>query len=423
MSLLIKSAQIIDPISPFHNTIQDILIVDGKIVQIAADLSDNSSHDVFNATGQLVSPGWIDINVNLCDPGFEHKEDIASGCLAAANGGFTGICALPNSDPPPDGKSNIEYIKKASANNIVDVYPIGTISKKREGKELTEIYDMADSGSVAFSDGNRAVDSSGLFLRALLYVKSNKGLVMSTPNDRSVSNSGMINEGVTSTRLGLKGIPAIAEELMVNRDINLVEYTNSRIHFRGISTIASVELVRKAKQAGLNVTADVAIYNLIFDESSAEGFDTNFKVLPPLRTKKDIKALLDGIEDGTLDMISSHHTPHEDELKKCEFQNAAFGMIGLETCYPLLSTHLSRRITTEKMVEMLAINPRKLLNLQVPSIKKNTDANLTVFDPKKKWTLNKSDIKSKSCNTPFINKEFQGKPTAVYNKGIFREIA
>lgn len=421
MKLLIRSAKIIDPNSPFNNKTKDISIVNGNISKIGDKISEKSfsAHQIIlPSTNQtfFVSPGWLDLYCSFGDPGFEYKEDIVSGTKAAAAGGFTGIALLPNTHPVIHSKAEIKYIKNKSEGNIVDVFPLGAISQNREGKDLSEIFDMREAGAVAFSDADHPISNAGLMLRALFYVKPFDGVIYSHTDENSVSNGGTINEGKISTELGLKGIPNIAEEIMVVRDIYLAEYSNSRVHFPHISTKKSVELIRNAKTRGVKVTASVAPYHLLFDERTMSNYDSDFKVAPPLRNKEDIKALIKGLADGTIDAICTNHFPQDEDGKKVEFESAAFGMINLQTAFSLSNMALNEMQNfVQIIVDKLAIQPRKILEVGVPLIQEGEKANFTIFDTKSEWNFSEKNILSKSKNSPFIGKKLKGKVIGIVN--------
>jgi dihydroorotase len=296
--------------------------------------------------------------------------------------------------------------------NLVDVYPLGAISYKREGKDMAEMYDMYQSGAKAFTDGNRPVQDAGLMERALLYTKGFNALVMSYPEDTAIAGKAKVHEGEVSTLLGMKGIPSLAEELMVARDLYLAEYTESRIHFSTISTERSVDLIREAKKNGLQVTCDVAVHHLLLTDEALMGFDSQYKVKPPLRTQKDVKALLKGLKDGTIDAIVSQHTPHEVEFKNVEFEVAEYGMISLQTAF---STALEAGLSIDTIVQKMAINPRKILNVEVPVIAEGQEANLVLLDKDAEWTYDKSNNRSKSYNSPFIGGKLKGSILLTYN--------
>jgi dihydroorotase len=417
MAVIIRSAKIVSSASESNGQIADILIIDGKITEIGKGLNAPEDAETIEAEGLCVSPGWFDMHVNFRDPGFEFKEDLTTGRDAAAAGGFTGVAVMPSTLPPIHSKSEVEYIINKTRGFIVDVLPVGTISKNLEGKDLSEMYDMYQSGAIAFSDDKKSIADPGLLQRALLYTKSFKGLVINYPDEQKITLDGKINEGITSTHTGLKGMPSLAEDIMVQRDIFLAEYTDSRIHFSTISSAKTVDLIRKAKKQGLHITAEVAVHNLFFNDTALEGFESNFKVKPPLRTNEDIKALLEGLIDGTIDTIVSDHSPEDEEMKKREFDYAAFGAIGLETVFGAANTVLKDKISLEKLIDILAINPRKILSLPIPAIKVGEKANLTCFLPNKKWDVSESDLKSKSKNCPFIGQTLTGKAVAVLNNG------
>ncbi len=421
MDLLIKSAKVVDPASKHNGKTVDILIRKGKIEKIGKDLKSEGKIKVYDHKGLCVSPGWFDMNVNFREPGYEQKEDLMSGIKAAAQGGFTGVACKPSTNPPLHTKAEIEFVKNKTKNQIVDVFPIGTVSKERKGKELAEMFDMHNAGAVAFSDGKQAIENPRLLSLAMLYTKGFNGLIISFPDDARISASGKMNEGETSTTLGIQGMPAVAEELQISRDIFLAEYNDTPLHISSVSTAKSVDLIRQAKKKGLKITADVTPHHLSLDDSLLTGFDSNYKVKPPLRGKADIKALVKGLNDGTIDVIASDHSPEDEENKKVEFDYAAFGIIGLETSYAIANTGLSDALTQEQLIEKTAINPRKILNLDIPSVNEGNDANLTLFNPTLKWTFTEKEIRSKSKNTPFTGKSFTGKALAIYNNGQFSE--
>ncbi|MBJ11289.1 MAG: dihydroorotase [Flavobacteriales bacterium] len=417
MIVLIRAAKVVDPNSKYNNKVVDILIEKGIIQDIGKNLTVPKDADIIEEKGLHVSPGLFDLHVNFGDPGFEWKEDMQTGMLAAAKGGFTGVLCMPSTLPVIDTKSQVEYIQKMSTGNVVNVHPAGSITKNLKGQELTEMFDMNRSGALAFTDDKNSIQHAGVMKLALLYAKNFGGIIMNQANDKSISKDGQMNEGVTSTLLGLKGIPSLAEDLMIARDIKLAEYTEGRLHFSCISTSSSVELIRAAKKQGLKITADVAIHNLVLDETVCKGFDTRNKVNPALRTQKDIKALLKGLKDGTIDAICTDHTPQDIEHKKIEFDNAEFGMIGLQTAFSL-ACQLEQEIGLEGIIDKMAIKPRKILGIEVPEVNIEKAANLCLFNPSTEWTLEEKDIVSKSKNTPFVGKTLKGKIVGVVNNGI-----
>jgi len=423
MDILIKSAKVVDPASKHNGKTVDILVRKGKIEKIGKDLKPDGKIKVYEHRGLNVSPGWFDMNVNFREPGYEQKEDLLSGIKAAAQGGFTGVACKPSTNPPLHTKAEIEFVRNKTFNQVVDVFPVGTISKERKGKELAEMFDMHNAGAVAFSDGKQSVENPRLLSLAMLYAKGFNGLLISFPDDARISASGKMNECETSTTLGIQGIPAVAEELQVSRDIFLAEYNETPLHISSVTTAKSVDLIRKAKKSGLNITADVTPHHLSLDETLITEFDTNYKVKPPLRGKADIKALIKGLQDGTIDAIASDHSPEDEENKKVEFDYAAFGIIGLETAYAVLNSSISDNLSTEEIINKITANPRKILKLQIPSITEGGDANITLFNPSLKWTFTENQIRSKSKNTPFTGKTFTGKALAIYNNGQFSECA
>ncbi len=410
MNLLIKSAKIIDPNSPFNQQIVDVLIEKGVISHIAPNIEADA--EVIDAEGKFISPGFFDLNCNIGELGLETKEDLYTGTKAAAAGGFTGVALMPNTVPPVHSKAEIEYLLNRATKNLVDVYPLGAISYKREGKDLAEMYDMYLSGAKAFTDGNRPVQDAGLMERALLYAQGFDALVFSYPEDTAIAGKAKVNEGEVSTLLGMKGIPPLAEELMIARDLYLAEYTGSKIHFSTISTTRSVELIREAKRKGLEVTCDVAVHHLVLTDEALLGFDSLYKVKPPLRTRDDADALLNGLKDGTIDAIVSQHTPHEVEFKDVEFEVAEFGIIGLQTA---LSLALKTGLDISLLVEKLAINPRSILNIDIPVIAEGQAANLVLFDTEAEWEYTKNNNRSKSYNSPFIGRHLKGKVLLTIN--------
>lgn len=415
--LLIQSAKILDQQSAFNGKTADVLVSDGKITEIGKKISVSDKDTlIISAKGQVLSPGFFDLNVNFGEPGLETKEDMGTGCMTAAAGGFTGLALMPNTQPPIHSKAEVSYLTSKSKNNLVDVYPYGCISHKREGQELAEMYDMQQSGAIAFTDGNKPVSNAGLMSRALLYTKSFEGLIISYAEDQDIAGKAKMNEGLMSTYLGMKGNPSLAEELMIARDLYLAEYNDARIHFSTISSVKSVDLIRKAKKAGVKVSCDVALHHLLFTENELEGFDSNFKVKPPLRTKKDQTALIGGLNDGTIDAIVTQHSPHEIEFKNVEFEIASYGIIGLQTALPVA---LKAGLSLETIIEKMAIAPRNILGISIPELKTGNSANFILFNPEEEWVLNEESNRSKSSNSPFFGKKLIGKVKLVYNNGQY----
>lgn len=419
-NILISSAQLLLPGHPQNGKTVDILIENGRISGIGQQLKLNSQKlHIVDGRGAVVSAGFFDLHANFGEPGLETKEDIKTGSAVAVAGGYTGVAVYPNTNPPIDSRSEVSLIVNSAKGNIVEVFPIGTISKKREGKELAELYDMQTTGALAFSDGDRAVQQAGLMGRALLYAKGFDGLVISFAEDESVAGDHQMNEGKMSTYLGMKGKPNLAETLMVSRDLFLAEYHEARIHFTCISTAESVDLIRKAKEKGVRVTCDVAAHNLLYTDENVVGFDSNFKVRPPLRTKADINALVKGLRDGTIDTVVSQHTPQEIEYKNVEFQIAKEGMLGLQTTLPFL---LRAGLSVEEIVRYLVVQSREIVGKPIPTLTVGSEANLVLFDPHKKWILNSSTNKSKSKNSPAFEQELMGQVKLVVNRQQMAEI-
>ena len=418
MNLLIKSARIIDINSKHHNKVMDILIKNGKIEQIAKSIKNKNQKEMTHKN-LYVSPGWFDLHVNFGEPGFEQKETFYSGCKSAAEGGFTSVLTMPNTNPKIDNKPMVELIKNMTQKNIIDVYPAGNLTEKGKGNNIVEMHDMHNAGCIAFTDDKDSISKSQLLKIAMLYSNDCDTLIMNHPNEKDLSNKGQIHEGNISAKFGIKGIPRIAEEIMVNRDITLCEYTKSRFHLSYISTKESVKQLKKAKSKGLNITADVSLYNLFLTDKKIIDFDTRYKVIPPLREESDNKALIRGLKDGTIDAITTDHTPQDEENKKVEFNNAKNGIIGLESAFGLLIKNLSPHINISQIIEKIAINPRKILKLPKVVINEGEYANLTLFDPELEWIFTEKNIKSKSKNTPFIGEKLKGKALGIYNNKKF----
>lgn len=412
MKVLIKQAVIIDPASPHHQSKKDIFIDNGFIQHIAADINE-SADTVIREEGLHVSCGWTDIFADFCDPGHEYKESLESGAAAAAAGGFVSVMIIPNTKPAIDNKIQVEYILHRSQALPVNIIPLGAITKNTDGKELAEMYDMYNSGAPVFSDGIHPVQSAGILLKALQYIKPFNGVIIQVPSDKNLVPHGLMHEGIMSTRLGLPGLPALAEELMIERDIRLVEYTGSRIHFTGISAAVSLQHIRHAKEAGLQVTCSVTPYHLSFCDEDLTGYDTNLKVNPPLRSRADMMALRQAVTDGLVDCIASHHLPQDYDNKVVEFEYAKNGMTGLETCYPVLKAAMPD-VSEERWVELLSANPLKIFGLPVHKIAVNEQACLTMYNPTSEF-LYGGNIRSKSVNSPFISRDMKGKIAGIVN--------
>lgn len=416
MKILIKAARILDKKSPFHNQVKNILLQDGIIKSISDKSS--SADKVIESPSLTVSPGWFDMRVSVKDPGYEYKEDVITACNAAAAGGFTEFACLPNTKPAIHSKDVISYIKSKCRDNLVGIYPVASVTLGSKGEELTEMIDLHHSGAIAFSDGENPVWHSDVFLRSLLYLQTFEGLLINHAEDRLLTHSGQMNEGFTATRLGLKGIPKLAEELMVERDLRLLEYAGGKLHFAHISSPGSLELIKAARKKGLTVTCDIAAYQLALDDTLMESFDTHLKVNPPLRSKKDIELFWKALMDDTIDVIVSDHNPQDEESKNLEFDLADFGMAGLETAFAVINT-FNKKIPLEKIIEKISVRPREIMKIEIPSIREGEQANLTAFDPEIEWTFTEKDIRSRSKNNPFLGKKLKGKALAVFNKNKY----
>jgi dihydroorotase len=414
MNLLIKNARVVDPNSPFNSQSADIFIENGIIKEIGKNLSGRADREI-SVDGLCVSPGWVDMFANFADPGYEYKESIETGTSAAAAGGFTDVLVIPNTKPAIDTKSQVEYIVHKTTAGPVNVHPIGAVTKNAEGKELAEMYDMKTSGAIAFGDGINCIQSAGLLVKALQYVKAFDGMIIQVPDDKSIHAHGLMHEGIVSTQIGLPGKPAMAEEIIVARDIKLARYAESKLHFTGVSSKKSLEYIERGKKGGANISCSITPYHLYFTDDDLKTYDSNLKVNPPLRTGEDREALKKAIEEGTVDCIATHHMPHEADSKETEFEYAMNGMTGLETAYSVLRTSMPH-LTEEACVAILSTNARKLLGLDLAIIKENERACLTLFCPAVEWIYERNGIRSKSKNSPFIGKKLTGKVLGIINK-------
>jgi dihydroorotase len=411
MTTLIRDVLIKDRSSVFHNSRKDILIRDGVIESISTDF-DGQADEVIAAEGLCVSPGWVDIFTHCCEPGHEYKETLESGAKAAAAGGFTHIFVLPNTSPAIHNKSMVEFVAEKKIASPVTIHPLGAISRNTEGKDLAEMYDMYAGGAIAFTDGWNPVQSAGLMIKALQYVKVFNGVIIQLPDDKSIAPHGLMNEGIVSTRLGLPGKPIMAEELMIARDIKLARYTGSRLHFTGISSGKSVEYIKRGKDAGIDITCSVTPQHMYFTEEDLQGYDTNLKINLPLRSKKDAEALKTALAEGIIDCVTSHHQPHAWDQKICEFEYAKPGMSGLETAFGVLGT---LALPLDEIINSLSTRPRMIFGLPPATLEQGGIADLTLFLPDMEYTVT-DQFFSKSRNNAFIGKNLKGKVFGVIHK-------
>ncbi len=407
MKVLLQQVIINDPRSPFHSLQKDILIINGVISRIA-DRIEIEEAQVISENGLTISPGWVDTFAHFNDPGAEYRETIESGAAAAAAGGFTTVFVIPNTQPAIDSKSLVEYITAKSAKLPVSIRPIGAVSRQLEGKDLAEMYDMKASGAVAFSDGLNPIQSSGLMVKALQYVKAFDGVVIQVPDDTSIANHGLMHEGIVSTRLGLQGKPMIAEELIVARDIKLARYTDSHIHFTGVSSPKSIEYIQRAKDSGLKVTCSVTPYHLSFCDEDLLDYDTNLKVNPPLRSRQDMLALREAVQKGQVDCISTHHQGHNYDAKILEFEYAKYGMIGLESCFAAIQTVIPG-LSDGQLTALFSLNARKIFHLPEALIAEGQPAEISLYLPGEETVFTKEQVKGKCSNSPFLGKTLTGK--------------
>lgn len=414
MQVHIRKARVIDPQSIFHDKVVDILVEDGIIKDIATSVS-SRAQTVIQAKGLHISPGWVDVFADYREPGFEQKETIESGLSAAASGGFTDVLLAPNTQPALSTKSSIQYILQKSGGNIVNLHPLGAATQNTDGKDLAEMLDMRSNGAIAFTDGWKPIQNSGLMLKALEYVKAFKGTIVQLPVDAALAAGGLMNESTVSTSLGMAGIPTLAESIIVHRDIALARYTDSKLHITGISTAESVNMVRQAKAQGLAVTCSVTPYHLTLTDHALTGYDSVYKVSPPLRSEADRQALIEGLKDGVIDCIASHHRPHEWDAKAKEFEYAAEGMAVQEIMFNILWGPLKEYISIDRLIESMTIIPRDIFGLEMREIKKGNKAVLTLFTVDGEHTLATENVRSASRNNPFIGKTLNGKVLGVLN--------
>jgi dihydroorotase len=417
--VLLRQVKVVDPGGPHHDAETDILIRDGRIAKIGERLTKGDARTIA-MPGLHVSPGWVDLRAHFREPGEEWKQGITNGLDAAAAGGFTAVAVLPTTDPVIDKRSGVESLLRRAQGHPVRLLPLGAITQGAKGQQLAELHDMHQAGAVAFSDDQHTIRNSRLMLLALQYSNTLPGgpvPVMVFPNDPDLLVKGMMHEGVMSTKLGLKGMPPMAETMQLARDLALLEYTGGHLHVATISTAESVEMIRRAKGAKLRVTASVAAHNLLLDDGCLRGFETCYKVMPPLRDSAHIDALREGVKDGTIDCIVSDHRPEDREHKVMEFGPAAFGIIGLETCFAVANTALKGHMTLRRLIERYTHGPRAILGLPKVHIAAEAVADLTLFDPNLDWTCTEAHLVSRSHNTPFIGQRLVGRPLGIVANG------
>lgn len=416
MNLHISNVTINDPASPDHLQKRDVVICDGTIAAIGQKLKASGDESIFEAHGAFISPGWMDMRVQFGEPGYEQKETIGSGQQAAAQGGFTAVLQMPATHPSVQTASSVSFIREKSAGHWVEVYTAGTLTEGRAGKDMAGLYEMKQAGALAFTDGKRFIENSGVMLRLLQYARNIDTVLITYADDPGLTSGLYAGESPSNTALGLKGAPGIAESIGIHRDMRLAEYAGQRIHISGISTREAVDAIREAKKRGLQVTAEVYVAHLLLDDSCLAAFDSNYKLKPPLRDKDDVMALREAVIDGTIDVVCSDHSPEDIESKAVEFEYAAFGMIGLESFYAVLREALGDSLSQERLYEVLVRNPRKILGLEVPVLQQGKPADFTVYHPDSSWEFSKSHLKSRSANTPFIGHNFRGKILACGNR-------
>jgi dihydroorotase len=416
MKILIQAPEIIDSSSPFHQKVKNVLINNGRI----AEIGDKSyaADRVIKADGMKLTIGWFDLGTSIGDPGLEHKEDLESAAKAAAAGGFTELAMLPNTVPSVQTKNEVGYITKGNDSRLVLIHALASVTKNNKGEELTEMIDLHHAGAVAFTDGLKPIWHTDIFLKSLQYLQKFNGLLIDHPEDIWLNMFGQMHEGINSTKLGLKGMPRIAEDIAVGKNLELLGYAGGRLHFSRVSSPKAIDMIRQAKKK-LNVSCDISSYQPLLDDSLLATFDTNYKVNPPLREKADADALIKALKDGTIDVLCSGHTPHEDESKSLEFDMADAGITNLQTFAANL-VQLSKSVEWDVLLEKVTVNPRRLLQFEIPKIEVDAKVNLTLLDPNKTWTLDEKTNFSKSKNSPWFGKEITGKAMAIFNNGRHR---
>ncbi len=413
MKILIQAAKILDTNSPFHKKEKNVLIQNGRITEIGD--KNYQADKVIKAEGMILSTGWFDMGTFIGDPGLEHKEDLESGAKAAVAGGFTEIAVLPNTVPCIQTKNDVTYLTRGNDNRLLQIHPLASVTKNNKGEELTEMIDLHEAGAAGFTDGLKPIWHTDIFLKSLQYLQKFNGVLIDHPEDIWLNMFGQMHEGLQSTMLGLKGMPRIAEEVAISRNLKLLAYAGGRLHLAKLSTSKSIGLVRAAKSK-MNLTCDIAAYQPLLDDSMLAGFDTNYKVNPPLREKSDSDALIKGLNDGTIDVICSGHVPQDVESKSIEFDLADAGIINLQTFAANLVS-LSEMVNWDVLIEKVTNGPRSVLQVEMPVIDVEAKANLTLLDPTCVWTFDEKTNLSKAKNSPWLGQSITGKVIAVFNNG------
>lgn len=412
MNILLKAATIVDSKSKYHLKKRDVLLNKGIIKAIGTSLSIPEKSNVISLENLHISTGWLDTSVNFGEPGYEERETIDNGLNTAAKSGFTHVCVNAANNPVTDHKSAVSFLQNKDSGHLTQLYVIGALTAKSEGIDLSEMYDMFQQGAVSFYDYKKPIQNANLLKIALQYAQNFDGLVQSFPQDRAISRNGMANEHINSTRLGIKGMPTLAETLQISRDLYLLAYTGGKLHIPTISTKESVALIKDAKKKGLDITCSVATYNLALTDDKLESFDTHYKLNPPLRTKDDVKALIKGLKEGVIDGVTSDHDPKDIELKRVEFDQASFGGIGLESCFGTLLQNLDIETAIASLTQL-----KQRFGIAQESITEEASTSLTLFNPEVNWTFTENDIYSTSKNAPLLGQKMKGKVYGIYSKG------
>ncbi len=413
MRILIRKAKVVDPQSGYHNKVTDLFIENGIITRIAGTIKD-SADTVIEAKGMCVSPGWVDVFADYCEPGYEHKETISSGLATAAAGGFTDVLLLPNTQPAVANQAAVQYVLQRARGNAVSLHPMGAVTRNLEGKELAEMLDMRTNGALAFTDGWKPVQQVNLLLKALEYVSAFDGVIVQMPIEASLAG-GLMHEGPVSTALGMQGIPSLAETLMVFREIELARYTGAHIHLTAISAAESVAMIRAAKAEGLKVSCSVTPYHLLLTDEVMRGYSSHYKVSPPLRSEADRQALIAGLADGTIDCIATHHHPQDWDAKEKELDYASSGMAIQQYAYQLMCQALGDSVSEDVLIAALTSNPRTIFGLPARTIDKGAIASLTLFSPVASTAVNAANKKSASYNNPFVGQTLSGAVAGIVN--------